>query len=964
MDQGVERKTSSGLHPFCKLKRLFHASTRGAFLLLFSLILLPHQPPAEAQPAGQKVIKGSQVQNTGTPPSISQASTHTLYEQLFKTKEDTDHDLFVVVRTARGIRLSENIHLRQIEGRYFADLTWMAELLGGKLTWDGQKLSGWFGNPDHEIKFDSSTSRLTIRDTVNDLQSRDIFVEDGVLFADLDLISIILRVKFEIKVANLGLVVGGRPTPAECAILRNRARRGLGKRKTASADKDSHIVSTYENTGRGRVDIVTSGAYHSSFKSSHTRQRMRKSVRVFSTAHFDFANSRMKIIATGDNTRSLRDFRISSHRKQYDETSHYSILELGDITGFAAVNANRAGRGRGAKITNKPFLIPDVIGEEAITGDAPPGWEVELYRGDTLIDFAMTDSSGRFSFAPASLRSGLNIFTIKLFGPEGQVETRQKKVLANHGVPAKGRIRYQLSALEARRTLSGVHERTRCSFSRYCERDTIGQSVVGNFTYAITNQTALNASLSQAPDKSGYGRFHSIGILSNNGGRQWKFDATTASGTANGHAFRGYSRLLFGRLSGSVTHSEFQDFTGDVARKNNYFLRRKSKLYLAFPSVTIGADKSAIRLNNSASLSADRGERGQQSQQLALRHSLSAGRLRASLSLSGTKLNQGRHRHSWRGSFSLIRYVGRDELFAKAFFKMQPDNKVTRVSVGRRFRFRPEHVATAEIEHDNDISRDTRLKLGLTAERSHYRLGLATDISMEGQHKVSFTLASSLVAPADRHTPPALVNSRDASGSALIVHSFLDSNKNGMKDLGERELVETQVNIKPPPLRTTRTIEGTTIYEGLPADRVIKVTVDPRSQEHPFLSTQQTEYSLVLRDGAVKTLEAPAQSAGEIAGRLMLRSFDENGQAVDTPLSTVPITLFDSTGKLIASTQPIYDGSFVASKIPLGRITVKPSQKHIDALGMTDITVPENRTVTLSNDRIWADDVVLLVTRD
>lgn len=38
-------------------------------------------------------------------------------------------------------------------------------------------------------------------------------------------------------------------------------------------------------------------------------------------------------------------------------------------------------------MSNIPLSTPRINGQEDFTGDAPPGWEVELYRGDTLIDF-------------------------------------------------------------------------------------------------------------------------------------------------------------------------------------------------------------------------------------------------------------------------------------------------------------------------------------------------------------------------------------------------------------------------------------------------------------------------------------------------------------------------------------------------------------------------------------------------
>jgi hypothetical protein len=66
------------------------------------------------------------------------------------------------------------------------------------------------------------------------------------------------------------------------------------------------------------------------------------------------------------------------------------------------------------------------LGQATIAGDAPPGWEVELYRNGALIAFATVGADGRYFFPDQEVPFGENIFVAKLFGPQGQTrEDRQ-----------------------------------------------------------------------------------------------------------------------------------------------------------------------------------------------------------------------------------------------------------------------------------------------------------------------------------------------------------------------------------------------------------------------------------------------------------------------------------------------------------------------------------------------------------
>ena len=113
-----------------------------------------------------------------------------------------------------------------------------------------------------------------------------------------------------------------------------------------------------------------------------------------------------------------------------------------------------------------------------------------------------------------------------------------------------------------------------------------------------------------------------------------------------------------------------------------------------------------------------------------------------------------------------------------------------------------------------------------------------------------------------------------------------------------------------------------------------------------------------------KTLDVAVQPAGEVAGTVLVRKTDKNGKVVESPAAGVPIELLDANGKRVAMIRTIYDGTFVASNVPFGRIAIGPSSDYVAKRGVSVLTPSDERTVTLSKDMIWAEDILIFFTHD
>ncbi|MCZ6765250.1 MAG: hypothetical protein O7C63_09975, partial [Alphaproteobacteria bacterium] len=109
-----------------------------------------------------------------------------------------------------------------------------------------------------------------------------------------------------------------------------------------------------------------------------------------------------------------------------------SEISLGDIFSPGVPLLSREVEGRGLIISSMPLDMPTEFAGHTIRGDLPTGWKVELFRGNALLETQRSSSSGRYAFTDLPLLMGDNRFRVEFFGPQGQ---RRTETVTIPGIP-------------------------------------------------------------------------------------------------------------------------------------------------------------------------------------------------------------------------------------------------------------------------------------------------------------------------------------------------------------------------------------------------------------------------------------------------------------------------------------------------------------------------------------------------
>src|SRR5690606_9891307 len=94
--------------------------------------------------------------------------------------------------------------------------------------------------------------------------------------------------------------------------------------------------------------------------------------------------------------------------------------ELGDVNSVNFPLSQFNSFGTGARVTNVHPLRSYLRPETEITGDAFPGWDVELYRNNALVSFQRVGDDGIYRFENVELFLNDNNFRVVMYGPQGE----------------------------------------------------------------------------------------------------------------------------------------------------------------------------------------------------------------------------------------------------------------------------------------------------------------------------------------------------------------------------------------------------------------------------------------------------------------------------------------------------------------------------------------------------------------
>ena len=574
-------------------------------------------------------------------------------------------------------------------------------------------------------------------------------------------------------------------------------------------------------------------------------------------------------------------------------------IEFGDINYPDVPLIVSRKRGRGVSVSSNSSLgVSHSYGLERynVDGDAPIGWDAELYRNGYFVAFQQVGDDGRYNFENVDLIKGFNLFRVVLSGPEGQKVTETKLIARGPEMLKKGEVNYEFAA--------GQPE---ADFLPFAENSNTNSSpgASGRVFYGVKNNLTIGASIFSGSDLSST-EGNRVSAASFTGvtafaGLKTQVELMKANEGRSAYNTDVSTRVLGANLSAS--HTAYQGFNKD------------DKDTLSVTS--LDADKNFGFM--SASLRAAKSKFQDKDDELSLnaRVSTHLGRLQFTNTLERVS-SPNTAQEKFDGNLAVATHI--DTWRVRSNLDYDLDSRAT------------ENIRNVNISAYKKLTRKSTLRLNgmynfinnsissdvrYSKEFDKYSLDFNAGGSTLNSYYGGITFRTGFQPDNQGHYK--MVSAREGGLGSVGLRAYLDENGNRKYDDGEKLLPNMGFRSNRGMIDERTDEKGSLFVNGLP-EGPTRFSIDEASMPSIYLKPYKDYVDIIPRAGATTTIDIGFMQLGEIDGFVTMP--DESGK--QKPAAGLEVTLTDQkTGKEVSYVNSEYDGYYIFSAIPLGSYLIQ-----------------------------------------
>ncbi len=755
---------------------------------------------------------------------------------------------------------------------------------------------GWFGNENRRFDLNVRTGLSTSDGTTANHSPTDVVVGDDDIYVTAETFSAWFPCQVQVTVGQLMVKI----LPSEILPVQKRLRReqmrdnklaGGRYRKLYDLESTDYQRFTWPLLDlnleyRGRSDDMQPLA---SLQSS-------SDLLGFGTSMY---------AAHDQDGRMLSVARVRASRTSEDSDLFGPVgarrFDIGDLYAPSTPLVLRGKLGRGFQINNHPLRQPDRFDSTEIAGDGPPGWEVELYANNTLIELGETDAEGRYLFEDIPLLFGRNEFRAVLYGPQGQTRENVRTITVGGEMIPRGQMTYRLFAIQDERFLLVGDDLLAASADRGL------WTTHAEAGYGLSRNLSLVGAMTKQPLDGVDHLYRSLTLQSVLSGLhvQTTYVNDADGGWAGGVGAQGG---FFGRTL-TFRHDMFRDFLSD---SNDIGQQRSADTNMRLGGHTLWRERGlAYDFKVQSTRFTGRGIERQD--QLSMRAATSLGQ-----SQFNARMN---YRHSVSGTGNYNQLTTNEMLSGRLGPLLVRGSVRTRVSPDLSFESVAASAAwrpSTDVRLSGRILRNfvgagrTTVGGSLTLLLDSYQLSLNTH-STSGQSPyfgIAVTTSFTRI-PDTGHFH--VQRQRLSSGYSATAQVFLDRNGNGLFDDQDDPLPDVRLSGSNSSREIATNSHGRAFIGGLPAHRDRDITLDLSSIGDPYLMPAVEGLRATGHAGGHVVLNFPVTFAGDVEGTVYLETL-----AGRTAARGITLQLKDLAGNTITETISEFDGYYLFQNVAPG----------------------------------------------
>ncbi len=570
----------------------------------------------------------------------------------------------------------------------------------------------------------------------------------------------------------------------------------------------------------------------------------------------------------------------------------------------------------GMQITNTPTTYRRSFGSYTLSDKTEPGWIVELYVNNVLVNYIKADPSGFFTFE-VPLVYGNSLVMLKFYGPWGEERTREQNITIPFNFLPENTFEYNVSA--------GIVEDTLLSrFSR------------ASFNYGLTRGVTLGA---------GY-----------------EYLTSVSSG-----AFMPYANASI-RLASNLLLSG--EYTYSVRAKGTLTYRLPSNLQIDLAYTKYDKNQKAINYNYLEE------RKVAVSMPIHIKKFSVYNRLSVNqLVLPTTNYTTG----EWLITGSLLGvstnlttyalYIGNSPPYAYSNLSLSfrfptgftiipqaqygyTDKKLLSTKLGLEKRVLQHGFLN--LSYEQNFRSNLRMgEVGFRYDFKFAQTGYSTRQSNKSTTFIQYARGSLIN---DRQTRYLGTDNRSNVGrGGISIIPYLDINNNGKHDPGEPKAYG--LNLRASGGRIERSERDTTIrILGLEPYTDCFIELDPNSFESIAWRLKNRTMKVAVDPNMLKLIEIPVIIAGEASGTVTI---EKNGAT--TGIGRMIVNFYNKNQKLAGRTLTEEDGYFSFLGLPPGKYNARIDSGQLRKLEMTSFPDSVNFNITANIEGDYVDGLDLTI---
>ncbi len=859
-----------------------------------------------------------------------------------KAQQDAEPEQLIFAVSYKPYILSNGILAAQKGDSFYLPLVQLSELFDFYLEDDSAHgaIHGFYLDEKNSFAIDLEGGTYEVKGEKKTLAPgtvlKDPFNEGaGELYAKLEFLNELWPVKLEVDLSMLVLSVTSEQKLAFQLRAEREERRKMAEARQKLREQQEKVLpfisNPYKLIGKPVLD------YETRYSWSGNRHQKKISASSALNGVQDIAGTSAEYGATfvadqGD-SHKLSDVRLRFKRQALgDEKFPLGArqIQAGDVrlTQRDQIGGGTNGRGvivstSGADISNEFDLI-------TIQGTGLPGWEVEVYRNDVLIDFGVIDEKGEYRFEDVALEVGNNQIRTVLYGPQGQIEEVAENYSIAGGMLKPGEVSYTGGIVDNGRDLILVDEGPM--------NDPKGRIATISAARGINKSLTIFGTLTHLPMRDGqedverrYAAVGATGAFLNSLAQVELYKDISGGGTAIDARF---ATKIFGlrvnlRAAGFKVYESPSAGFGSNAKKYEGRANVSTNMdtFLGKLSLRLDAQHTALRSGLAVSDIATSQTVGSRGLQVTNRTS--------------TTLADFIHTNS-NGALNATVRVKKIQLRSQLSYNLFPEKEFS--SLGGEIRYRGQDGFTAAVNAQHSfLTRATGTGLQLAYDFGRV-LG-SFDMGWERDHGFGFSInASTSLAPYGPNGQYILSSQSRSDIAPVQSRVFLDADSNGVFNEGDEPLPDTRLLVGGRTSNAESDKDGVVVAESSFTGKRENISINKDSLSNPYYVPEIEGFSTVLRQGSMPIFDLPVIETGSIDGTITSTS---DGR----PVQGITIQLVNKEGAVVTTTESAYDGYYTFEYVPPGTYTVRVDPSY-------QVNVPPE-TVTVANEDLYPSGIDL-----